>query len=86
MREIWAREAIFQFQKMDNPNEYYKAKLLSIIPKIRPYTRYEEKGLLTGLQFVLPSAQAESGQGVFTMNMAVQLVVDLLYAGTNRTP
>ncbi|RZK28080.1 MAG: transporter, partial [Hymenobacter sp.] len=36
--------------KMDNPNEYDKAKLLSIIPKIRPYTRYEEKGLLTVLQ------------------------------------
>lgn len=50
MRELWVRGAIFQFQKMDNPNEYDNAKLLSIIPKIRPYTRYEEKGLLTVLQ------------------------------------
>lgn len=50
MRELWVRAAIFQFQKISNPNEYDKTKLLAIIPKIRPYTRYEEKGLLTVLQ------------------------------------
>lgn len=50
MRELWVRCAIFQFQKIDNPNEFDKEKLLGIIPKIRPYTRYEEKGLLTVLQ------------------------------------
>lgn len=50
MREMWVRSAIFQFQKIDNPNAFDKEKLLGIIPKIRPYTRYEEKGLLTVLQ------------------------------------
>lgn len=50
MREFWVRSAIFQFQKIKNPNLYDQDKLLSIIPKIRPYTRYEEKGFLTVLQ------------------------------------
>lgn len=50
MREMWVRSAIFQFQKIQNPNDFDKEKLLGIIPKIRPYTRFEEKGLLTVLQ------------------------------------
>lgn len=47
MREFWVRSAIFQFQKINNENQYNRENLLSIIPKIRPYTRYEEKGFLT---------------------------------------
>lgn len=47
MREFWVRSAIFQFQKLTNENLYDREKLLSIIPKIRPYTKLEEKGFLT---------------------------------------
>ncbi|WP_066837856.1 helix-turn-helix transcriptional regulator [Rufibacter ruber] len=44
MREFWVRSAIFQFEKIDNPNEYNPDTLLSLIPKMAPYTRYVEKG------------------------------------------
>lgn len=47
MREFWVRSAYYQFEKIDNPNEYDREKLLAVIPKIRPYTRFEEKGFLT---------------------------------------
>jgi Zn-dependent peptidase ImmA (M78 family)/DNA-binding Xre family transcriptional regulator len=50
MREFWVRSAFFQFEKIANPNQYKKEELLSIIPKIGPYTRYEEKGFLTVIQ------------------------------------
>lgn len=50
MREFWVRAAYYQFEKINNPNEYDRDKLLAILPKIRPYTRHEEKGLLTVLQ------------------------------------
>ncbi|MBS1684123.1 MAG: ImmA/IrrE family metallo-endopeptidase [Bacteroidetes bacterium] len=50
MKEMWVKCAILQFQKVNNTNEYDKEKLLALIPKIRPYTRYEEKGFLTVIQ------------------------------------
>lgn len=50
IREFWVRCAMFQFEKIQNPNLYEKEKLLAIIPKIRPYTRFEEKGFLIVLQ------------------------------------
>lgn len=50
MREFWVRSAIFQFEKIGNPNDYSRDELLAIIPKIAPYTRYEEKGFRTVLQ------------------------------------
>lgn len=50
MREFWVRSAYHQFEKINNPNEYDRERLLAIIPKIRPYTRYEEKGFLTVVQ------------------------------------
>lgn len=46
MRDLWVRSAFYQFEKIKNENEYDREALLSIIPKIRPYTRYEEKGFL----------------------------------------
>jgi DNA-binding Xre family transcriptional regulator len=46
MREFWIRSACYQFEKFNNPNDYNKEDLLSLIPKIYPYTRYVEKGLL----------------------------------------
>ena len=50
MREFWVRSAFYQFEKINNSNDYNRDALLAIIPKIRPYTRFEEKGFLTVLQ------------------------------------
>ena len=50
MREFWVRSAIFQFEKLDNPNDYKREELLSLIPNIGPYTRFEEKGFWTVIQ------------------------------------
>jgi len=44
MREFWVRSAFYQFEKIDNPNEYSKEQLLALIPKMAPYTRFVEKG------------------------------------------
>lgn len=44
MREFWVRAAHYQFSKIDNPNEFNRNELLSLIPKIAPYSRYVEKG------------------------------------------
>ncbi|WP_421829682.1 ImmA/IrrE family metallo-endopeptidase [Larkinella sp.] len=50
MREFWVRSAYYQFERIENPNPYDRNALESLIPKIRPYTRYEEKGFLTVIQ------------------------------------
>lgn len=50
MRELWVRSAILQFQKIDNQNAYNKDALVSIIPKIRPYTTYVDSGFVTVLK------------------------------------
>lgn len=50
MREFWVRSALYQFEKIDNPNEYARENLTAIIPKIAAYTRYEEKGFWTVMQ------------------------------------
>ncbi len=50
MRRFWINCAIYQFEKIDNPNDYDKEKLLALIPKIRPYTRYEKDGFKTVIQ------------------------------------
>ncbi|WAC11434.1 ImmA/IrrE family metallo-endopeptidase [Dyadobacter pollutisoli] len=47
MRELWVRSAFFQFEKIENTNEFNREVLLSLVKNIRPYTRYEEKGFLT---------------------------------------
>lgn len=47
MRNFWVRSALFQFEKIKNPNEYDRNTLITLVQNIRPYTRYEEKGLLT---------------------------------------
>lgn len=46
MRDFWVRSAYIQFKKINNPNPYDRDKLLSITPKIRPYSRNEENGLV----------------------------------------
>lgn len=50
MRDFWLHCAYYQFDKIGNPNEYDMDKLLAIVPKIRPYTRYEENGFKTVIQ------------------------------------
>ena len=50
MMEFWVRSAYYQFEKIANPNDYDKEKLLALIPKLRAYTRFEEKGFLTVVQ------------------------------------
>lgn len=50
MREFWVRSAIFQFEKIENPNEYRRDDLFSLIPKMAPYSRYVEKGFHAVLQ------------------------------------
>jgi HTH-type transcriptional regulator / antitoxin HigA len=50
MREVWVRSAYFQFARIPNINEYDREALLLLLPNIRSYTRYEEKGFLTVLQ------------------------------------
>lgn len=47
MREFWVRSAYVQFQDISNPNPYDRGKLLFLIPHIRPYSRNEEKGMIT---------------------------------------
>ncbi len=50
MREFWVRSAFYQFERIENPNLFDRSALETLIPKIRPYTRYEDKGLLTVIQ------------------------------------
>ncbi len=47
MRDFWLQSAIYQFKRLDNPNAFDLEALKGLIPKIRPYTRFEEKGMLT---------------------------------------
>ena len=46
MTMLWQMGAYAQFDKFENPNEYDKEAFLSLVPKIRSYTQYEETGLL----------------------------------------
>ena len=50
MRFAWVRSAFFQFKKIQNPHTFDNESLLLLIPKIRSYTQYEEKGFITVLQ------------------------------------
>lgn len=47
MREFWVKSAFAQFEKISNENKYIREDLIDLIPKIRPYTRNLETGLLT---------------------------------------
>ncbi|WP_034256473.1 helix-turn-helix domain-containing protein [Adhaeribacter aquaticus] len=47
MRELWVKSAYIQFDHIKNPNPYSREALISIIPKIIPYTQDIHKGLLT---------------------------------------
>lgn len=45
MREFWLRSAYLQFKTIDNPHEYDRRRLVTLIPKIRAYSRDERLGL-----------------------------------------
>lgn len=47
MREFWVQSALSQFKLIENPNPYNRDQLIDLIPKIRPYTKNIQKGLLT---------------------------------------
>jgi HTH-type transcriptional regulator/antitoxin HigA len=46
MNDFWVKSAYLQFDSIKNPNDFDYESLEDIIPKIRPYTRLEETGLL----------------------------------------
>lgn len=50
MRDFWACSAYVQFEEIGNPFPYDRAKLVELIPKIRPYSRNEEHGLIAVLR------------------------------------
>lgn len=47
MLEYWVKSAYSKFTEINNPNAFDRKGFESLIPKIRPYTRDEEYGLLT---------------------------------------
>ena len=47
MLDFWTKSAYQYFVEVANPNEYDREALKDLIPKIRPYTRDVENGLLT---------------------------------------
>ncbi|MEI7614994.1 MAG: hypothetical protein WCK63_19000, partial [Betaproteobacteria bacterium] len=50
MRDFWVRSAYSHFQKINNKNEFDRAALVSLLPKIRQYTMDTEKGLFVVAQ------------------------------------
>lgn len=50
MRNFWVMSAYAQFKEIGNPNPYDRAALLSLVPKIKPYTRDVKTGLLKVLK------------------------------------
>jgi Zn-dependent peptidase ImmA (M78 family) len=47
MREFWVASAHAHFKKINNPNPYNRDALVDLLPKIKPYTRNIENGLIT---------------------------------------
>lgn len=47
MKDFWIKSSYKYFELIDNPNEYSRADLIELIPKIKPYTQNVQKGLLT---------------------------------------
>lgn len=45
VRDFWLKSAYTLFKGINNPNHFDRAKLLELLPKIRPYTRNEAEGL-----------------------------------------
>ncbi|TDG35579.1 ImmA/IrrE family metallo-endopeptidase [Pedobacter changchengzhani] len=50
MKDFWIKSSYKYFETIDNPNEYNRNSLIDLIPKIKPYTKNIEKGLMTVFQ------------------------------------
>lgn len=50
MKDFWIKSSYKYFEAIDNQNEYDRESLIELIPKIKPYTRNVENGLLTVFQ------------------------------------
>lgn len=50
MKDFWIKSSYKYFESIDNPNDYSRASLIDLIPKIKPYTQNTEKGLITVFQ------------------------------------
>lgn len=46
MRLFWVKSALKFFEEINNPYEYNRKELIDLMPKIRPYTRDVEHGLI----------------------------------------
>jgi Zn-dependent peptidase ImmA (M78 family)/transcriptional regulator with XRE-family HTH domain len=47
MKDFWIKSSYKYFELIDNQNDYSREALKDLIPKIKPYTRNVDKGLLT---------------------------------------
>lgn len=47
MKMFWLKSAETQFKNIPNPNEFNRNKLVEILPRIKPYSRIIDTGLLT---------------------------------------
>lgn len=47
MKMFWLRSAEMQFKNIQNPNPFDRKKLVEILPRIKPYSRITNTGLLT---------------------------------------
>ncbi len=45
MREFWTKSAFMLFEKINNPNDYDRDRLVDLVSKIKPYTMNVENGL-----------------------------------------
>lgn len=46
IRNFWVQSALVQFQQINNPNRFDRGALVDLMPKIRPFTRDIENGLV----------------------------------------
>jgi HTH-type transcriptional regulator/antitoxin HigA len=50
MKDFWIKSNYKYFEVINNPNEYNRNELVELIPKIKPYTKNVETGLVTVFQ------------------------------------
>lgn len=50
MKDFWIKSSYKYFELIDNPNKFSREDLVDLISKIKPYTQYVKKGLLTVFQ------------------------------------
>jgi HTH-type transcriptional regulator / antitoxin HigA len=50
MKDFWIKSSYKYFETINNPNKYDRINLIELIPKIKPYTKNVEKGLITVFQ------------------------------------